>query len=145
MIVQTADEQRDGGGDDWVNVMQAGLIGVVSVLLAVQFKSGKSEYGIYISVAVSLFLFGCIIDRLSTLIQSVREIGTYVHVNEGYIGTLMKMTGVTYLAEFSSSICKDAGYQNIAVQIEIFSRLTILAMGLPVLLALLQTIQEFLS
>lgn len=128
-----------------MNVMQAGLIGVVSVLLAVQFKRGKSEYGIYISVAVSLFLFGCIIDRLSTLIQSVREIGTYVHVNEGYISTLMKMTGVTYLAEFSSSICKDAGYQNIAVQIEIFSRLTILAMGLPVLLALLQTIQEFLS
>ena len=128
-----------------MNVMQAGLIGVVSVLLAVQFKSGKPEYGIYISVAVSLFLFGCIIDRLSTLIQSVREIGTYVHVNEGYISTLMKMTGVTYLAEFSSSICKDAGYQNIAVQIEIFSRLTILAMGLPVLLALLQTIQEFLS
>ena len=85
------------------------MIGVVSVLLAVQFKSGKSEYGIYISVAVSLFLFGCIIDRLSTLIQSVREIGTYVHVNEGYISTLMKMTGVTYLAEFSSSICKDAG------------------------------------
>ena len=35
---------------------------------------------------------------------------------------LLKMAGVTYVAEFASGICKDAGYQNIAVQIEIFSQ-----------------------
>ena len=54
------------------------------------------------------------------------------------------MIGITYIAEFASGICKDTGYQTIAVQIEIFSKLTILAMGVPVLLALLETIQEFL-
>ena len=57
---------------------------------------------------------------------------------------MLKMIGITYIAEFSSGICKDAGYQTIAAQIEIFSKLTILAMGLPVLLALLETVQEFL-
>ena len=49
------------------------------------------------------------------------------------------------IAEFSAGICRDAGYQTMAGQIEIFGKLTILVMGLPVLLALLQTIQEFLS
>ena len=58
---------------------------------------------------------------------------------------MLKMIGITYIAEFSSSICKDAGYQTIAVQIEIFCKLTILALGMPVLLALLETIQEFLA
>ena len=33
----------------------------------------------------------------------------------------------------------------LAGQIEIFGKLTILVLGLPVLLALLQTIQEFLA
>jgi stage III sporulation protein AD len=51
---------------------------------------------------------------------------------------------VTYVAEFASGICKDAGYQNIAVQIEIFTKLTILAIGMPVLLALLELIGDFL-
>ena len=55
------------------------------------------------------------------------------------------MIGITYIAEFSSGVCRDAGYQTIAVQIEIFSRLTILALGMPVLLALLETIREFLA
>ena len=41
-------------------------------------------------------------------------------------------------------ILVDAGYQNIAVQIEIFTKLTILAIGMPVLLALLELIGDFL-
>ena len=66
-------------------------------------------------------------------------------MDAGYLSVMLKMIGVTYIAEFSSGICRDAGYQTIAVQIEIFSKLTILALGMPVLLALLETIREFLS
>ena len=55
------------------------------------------------------------------------------------------MIGITYVAEFSSGICKDAGYQTIAVQIEIFGKLMILVLSMPILTALLDTIREFLS
>ena len=44
-----------------------------------------------------------------------------------------------------TGICKDAGYQTIAGQIETFAKLTILALGMPVLTALLETVREFLS
>ena len=50
--------------------------------------------------------------------------------------------GVTYLAEFAAAICKDAGYQTIAGQIEVFARLSILAIGMPILKALLLAIRE---
>lgn len=128
-----------------MNIMQIGAIGVIGVLLAIQFKGGKSEYAIYMSVAVSIFLFACIIDRLDIFIRTVDEIGSYIDMDAGYLAVVLKMIGITYIAEFSSGICKDAGYQTIAVQIEIFGRLTILALGMPVLLALLETIREFLS
>lgn len=127
-----------------MSVMQVGIVGVLGVLLAVQFKGGKTEYGIYISVAISIFLFACIVDRLGVFIQTVEQIGSYISMDAGYLTTMLKMIGITYIAEFSSSLCKDAGYQTIAVQIEIFSKLTILALGMPVLLALLDTIREFL-
>lgn len=127
-----------------MNMIQIGMIGVLGALLAIQFKSGKTEYGIYMSAAVSIILFACIVDRLELFVNTVEEISRYITIDTGYIATMLKMTGITYIAEFSSGICKDAGYQTIAVQIEIFSKLTILAMGLPVLLALLKTIQGFL-
>ncbi|BDF34108.1 stage III sporulation protein AD [Lachnospiraceae bacterium] len=128
-----------------MNMIQIGVIGVVGTLLAIQFKSGKSEYGIYISVVLSLFIFFCIISRLNIIVDMMRTISSYINMDTAYIGTLIKMLGITYVAEFSSGICKDAGYQTIAVQIEIFGKLAVLVLSMPVLMALLETIKEFLS
>lgn len=127
-----------------MNSIQIALLGVVGTLLALQFKSGKSEYGIYASLAVSLFLFLCMLSRLEIFVRTVKKIADYIKLDAGQMSILLKMAGVTYVAEFASGICKDAGYQNIAVQIEIFTKLTILAIGMPVLLALLELIGDFL-
>ncbi len=128
-----------------MSVIQAGIIGVIGAVLAVQMKAGKAEYGIYVSIGVSIVLFVLIVDRLEVFIRTVEEIGSYIDMDTGYLSTMLKMIGITYIAQFSSDICKDAGYQTVAGQIEIFGKLTILALGMPVLLALLETIQEFLS
>lgn len=128
-----------------VNIIQVGALGVAGVLLAIQFKSGKAEYGIYISVALSLLIFFSILGRLEIIIEAMKTIANYIRLDTAYIGTLVKMLGVTYIAEFSTSICKDAGYQTIAQQIEIFGKLAILVLSMPILLALLHTIEEFLS
>lgn len=40
-----------------VSIVQIGVLGIVGTLVAAQFKSGKSEYGIYISVGLSLIIF----------------------------------------------------------------------------------------
>ena len=127
-----------------MNSIQIALLGVVGTLLALQFKSGKSEYGIYVSLAVSLFLFLCMLSRLEIFVQTVKKIADYIKLDAGQMSILLNMAGVTYVAEFASGICKDAGYQNIAVQIEIFTKLTILAIGMPVLLSLLELIGDFL-
>lgn len=127
-----------------MNSIQIALLGVVGTLLALQFKSGKSQYGIYVSLAVSLFLFLCMLSRLEIFVRTVKKIADYIKLDAGQMSILLKMAGVTYVAEFASGICKDAGYQNIAVQIEIFTKLTILAIGMPVLLALLELIGDFL-
>ena len=128
-----------------MSIVQAGVLGVMGALLAVQFKNGKTEYGIYMSVAISVFIFLSIVGRLEEIINTIRQISGHINMDTSYIATLIKMLGVTYIAEFASGICRDTGYQTIASQIEIFGKLTILVMSLPVLLALLQTIQEFLS
>lgn len=128
-----------------MSIISMGVIGVIGALLSIQFKSGKSEYGIYMSVAVSILIFACIVDRLELFVKTVQQVTQYIKIDTSYIATMLKMIGITYISEFSSSVCKDAGYQTIAVQIELFSKLTILALGMPVLMALLETIREFLA
>ena len=128
-----------------MNIIQVAVLGVVGILFAVYLKQEKGEVAIYLCVVISLLIFFGILDSLGVLVDTIREIGSYIQIDVSYIGTLIKMLGITYLAEFSSGLCKDAGYQAIAVQIELFGKVTILVLSLPILLTLLRTIQEFLS
>ena len=128
-----------------MNIVQVGLIGVAGVLMSIYIKKEKEEIAIYLCIATSILIFLGIIDYLEVLIATVKEIGSFINIDLVYIGTLLKMLGITYLAEFASGICKDAGYQTIATQIEMFGKITILVLSMPILLALLKTLQEFLA
>ena len=50
------------------------------------------------------------------------------------------MAGITYVSECASGICKDSGYTAVASQIEIFARISMLVISLPVVITLLETI-----
>lgn len=132
-------------GGKKLDIIQIGVIGVVGALLAIQFKSGKSEYSIYISMTVSLLIFFFILSKMGIFIELIKKVGTYINLNNAYIVILLKMLGITYVSEFSAAICKDAGYQSIAGQIEIAAKLFILGLGVPVLSSLLDVIGEFLT
>jgi len=122
----------------------AGL-GIVTVVLAIQLKSIKPEYGIYLSVAGVLLIFFYSIGKLTGILEFLDKIRSYVQVNELYISILLKIIGITYIAEFAGNVCKDAGYSAIGNQIEIFGKLMVLAVSMPILLALLETLDGFLS
>ena len=128
-----------------MSIIQMAGVGVVGTLLALQFKNGKNEYAIYTVIAVSLVLFYGMKDKLELIQDTVSAINSLVNINTDYVAILLKMIGITYVAEFATGICKDAGYQTIASQIEIFAKLTILTFSLPVLEALLLTIKDFLQ
>lgn len=119
-------------------------IGIVGALLALQVKSGKSEYAVYLSVGVSLIIFWYMSDVLASMAETMLAIGGMIQIDKLFIQIMFKMIGVIYVAEFAAGICKDAGYQTIATQIEIFAKLTLLGLSMPVIKLLMETIKEFL-
>ena len=90
-------------------------------------------------------IFLGILGQFSVFLDTVYEIGDSMNLNGSYIETLVKMIGITYISEFASGICKDAGYQTIAVQIELFGKLMILVLCIPIIMTVLDTVGEFLS
>lgn len=121
------------------------VIGLVSVLLAVQLMTVKGEYGVYLvfGAAVVIFFYG--LSKLETVLETLRAVQSYIRIDGIYIGVLMKMIGITYITEFASGICKDAGFGSLGGQIEIFGKLSMLAVSMPVLSALLETLKVFVK
>lgn len=128
-----------------MTIQKAAAIGICAALIALQFRGGKTEYGIYVSIVAGILLGVGILGKLGTVLDTVKEIGFFLQIEGSYLSVLLKMLGITYVAEFASNICKDSGYQTIASQIQLFGKITVLALGMPVLLTLLRTIEAFLS
>lgn len=127
-----------------MTVITIGIVGIIAVLLAVQFKGVKSEYGTYLAAAAGCFIFFYGVSKLESIMDAMKQLQEFIHINRVYLTTLLKMVGITYIAEFASGICKDAGYGAIGSQIEIFGKLSVLAVSMPILLALMETLQGFL-
>lgn len=128
-----------------MTIIQAAVLGITAVALAVQLKPLRQEYSVYLILAAGLVIGFLSISRLELILGTVRAIGSQIRVKNIYLGTLLKMVGITYIAEFASGICRDAGFSALGTQVEMFGKLSILAVSAPVLQALLETLQVFLS
>jgi len=122
-------------------MIKVGMLGIVGVLLAVQFKTNKPEYGTYIGFAMGILLFGYGFHQIEAVIEQFERIRGFLGDSKQYLTVLLRVIGVTYICEFSSGICKDAGYGSIAEQIEIFGKLSVMFAGIPILFAVIEQIQ----
>lgn len=128
-----------------MTIITIAAAGIATILLAVQLKSIRGEYAVYMVMAAGFFIFFYGTGKLKAILETLEQIQSYIKINSVYLVTLMKMIGITYVAEFASGICKDAGYGSLGGQIEIFGKLSILGISMPILLALFKTLESFLQ
>lgn len=126
-------------------MLKIGIVGIVGVLAALLTKQSKAEFTVYISMGTCIIIFFYAMSKMEFILDSIGTISGLISIKATYITSLVKIIGITYISEFSSNICKDAGFGTIASQIEIFSKLSILAVSMPILMALFETINGFLN
>ena len=50
---------------------------------------------------------------------------------------------ITWVCEFVAGICRDSGFSAVAAQVELFGKIAVLFAGMPVFLALAETVAGF--
>lgn len=70
----------------------------------------------------------------------IESLASSANVNSMYIKTILKIIGIAYIAEFSAQISKDAGLGSMASKVELAGKILILALAVPILTALVETI-----
>ncbi len=127
-----------------MDILKISIFGISAVLLALILKSYRPEYSYYISIAVCICVVLLVATKLELLLGYAEKMQRMLRLDDAYMGMILKMIGVTYIADFASNLCKDCGYQTIAGQIELFAKLSILVLGMPVILGFMETIGELL-
>ena len=109
-----------------MDILKIAMIGMAGVCLAIPLKSYKAEYGMLISLGTCVCIFIYLVTKLEIVVEYIGRIETVLNLDGGYIRLMLKMMGITYVAQFAAEICKDAGYGAVGSQIELFGKVSIL-------------------
>lgn len=94
-------------------------------------------------MVAGMIIFYYVITQISVVVSFVTDLLDMIQIEEVYYFQLLKMLGVAYVAEFASSICKDAGQQSIGGMIELFAKISIVALSIPGIVFLVETLEKF--
>ncbi|MBB5356388.1 stage III sporulation protein AD [Anoxybacillus mongoliensis] len=124
--------------------MQIVGLGLIATFLVTILNEHKSNISLLLTVFVGTVIFLFLMDRIQDIFRMVQTLANEAHVQTVYVETILKIIGIAYIAEFGAQISKDAGQGAIAGKIELGGKILILAMAIPILTALIETILSFL-
>lgn len=126
-------------------MIQIILAGAAAAMLALWIRPLKPEYGIFLSLGAMLLLIGAAVSQLDSILSLIRELMEYTGLDGVYFKILLKIMGLAWISQLASDICKEAGCAAISRQIDIYGKLLILSVSLPVVTALIDTIETLFS
>lgn len=126
---------------DIIKIISIGLISLVIIIIVKQYKP---EFAVYISLMAGVLILMLVFDKLSDVINLLNNLASKSAINSKFITLLIKITGIAILTEFAVSICKDSGETAIANKMDIGGKIMIVAVSVPIISSLLETVIKVL-
>lgn len=119
-------------------------IGFISVIIIILLKQYKPEFSLYVSLLAGALILLISFDKISGIVSLIQSLASRTSLGSEFLGILLKVTGIAILTEFAVSICKDAGESAIAEKIDMGGKICMIAISIPVISSLLNTISSIL-
>ena len=119
-------------------------IGLISLIVIIIIKQYRPEFAVYVSLIAGTLILVLVLDKMSGVINLLTNLANKTSINKDFIFLLIKITGIAFLTEFAVSICKDAGESAIATKIDMGGKVMIIAVSIPIISSLLETIIKVL-
>ena len=117
-------------------------LAAASAVLCMVVRQHQPQMASVCAVAAGLMLTLSALQNLSDLSGLFAHLTALGGLKEGYLGTLVKVLGVSYTAEMAAHFCEDLGEKGLARKVELVGKLSIFTLTAPMLLTLLQIILE---
>lgn len=123
-----------------MEMIQIVAFGLIATVLAVVIRGQRPEMAMALSVAAGVVVFLMMLGRIGSVVEIIRDLSDRAGVSAIYLGTILKIVGIAYIAEFGSQICRDAGEGALAAKVEFAAKVLIMVLAVPILVAVLQAL-----
>jgi stage III sporulation protein AD len=119
-------------------------IALIALVIIIVVKQYKPEFAVYVSLAAGVLLLSMSFQSIADILNLINSYTEQVSINNKFVLILIKITGIAILAEFATSICKDAGETAIASKLDIASKVIIISVSIPIITSLLEVVLKIL-
>lgn len=118
------------------------LVGVILIVLLRQHQ--RPEIALILSITVGVLIFIPMVGKLGNILTVLKDLAGKANVNFVYLGTLLKIIGIAYIADFGAQICRDAGEGAVASKVEFAAKILVMLLALPIIIAILELLMRLL-
>ena len=99
---------------------------------------------VVIAMVAGIIILLQLLPRLVQTVDVFRQLAERVNLNNVYLTTILKIIGITYVAEFGAQICRDSGQGALATKVELAAKVIIMMMAVPIMAAILDAVWKLL-
>ena len=120
-------------------------VALITAITYVMLKGTKPELAFGVCVCGGILILLSVIDLVSETIELIKKLGQAASISTTLIKTLIKIVGIGYLIEFSTSTVEELGCKSLADKLNFAGKIIIFTVALPILNALFQAIKSLIE
>ena len=116
-----------------MEILKIVCMGVIGALVYVYLKANGSELAGLSAIATGILLLICTISYLVSAVGIFSEIAKNSGISSELFVLVVKITAISYLADFTTSLCEDFGVKSIGDKVSFASKIIIFTLSAPVI------------
>ena len=119
-------------------------VGLVCAVIVVWLKSVGSEYALLAAIASSVLLLTMTLSYVIRFVGFFNRLSETTGVSSEVVVLVLKILGISYLIEFSSSLIEDFGLKSLSEKVVFAGKIVILTLSVPVVESVVSAVLELL-
>lgn len=128
-----------------MNIFSIAAIGIIGAFLSISLKSHRPEYALLTAMATGIFIMFIAAENMLSVFGKIGSIIKTAGIDEKYFKAVFKVIGISYITQFATDICRDAGENAIAAKLDAAGKLAVMISALPIIGEFLNTIIKILE
>lgn len=118
--------------------------GIAAAAISTVLRQYNREYGLYISIGVSVLIFSAVLGALQPVFSLINRLSELSGTSSEYINILIKSLAICYITQIGSDCCRDCGENAIASRIDFAGKISLLLLSLPLFEKILDIVKELI-
>lgn len=128
-----------------MEIIKIACIAVIGAIVFVYLKTNGSELAGLSALSTGIILILTTVSYLISAVGFFSEMASKTGISSNLFLLVIKITAISYLADFASSLCDDLGVKSLGDKVNFASKIIIFTLSTPVIINLFDVVTTLVT